>query len=311
MSKIRINDLARELEIKSKAVLDYLQEIDVPDKRSHSSALDDDLAERVRQHFQSTTLEGPRESAPPVSPPLVSKPEVPAAPSTPAAPSHAPAAVKKTFEFHIEPRPMTRTLDEIRESARKAVAPPPPPPAAVRPVERHPEKPAIAAAGPTAAPGAMTQRLGQAIPPASRVPSRIAPQAPAISPSAQEVRPAKPGAEAAVKAGPVAETAAPARAPEFTPAISPGRQVRPAKHAKSPSSSQPIYPGVISPKGAIPSRPPGPRGTHEPRPQHPTASRPVPAAGGVHAAGAPAARQPSHRPAPPFARHQQRPHPVA
>src|SRR5882672_10437984 len=138
MSKIRINDLARELEIKSKAVLDYLQEIDVTDKRSHSSALGDDLAERVRQHFRSTTLvEGPRESAPPALPALVSKPEVSAAaPSTPAAPSHAPAAVKKTFEFHIEPRAMTRSLDEIRESVRKAaVVPPPPPPVAVRPVE--------------------------------------------------------------------------------------------------------------------------------------------------------------------------------
>jgi translation initiation factor IF-2 len=312
MSKIRINDLARELEIKSKAVLDYLQEIDVTDKRSHSSALDDDLAERVRQHFRSTTLvEGPRESAPLVSPALVSKPEVSAAaPSTPGAPSHAPAAVKKTLEFHIEPRGMTRSLDEIRESVRKAVAPPPPP-VAVRPVERHPEKLPVAAAGPIAAPGATTQRLGQAIPPATRVPGRIAPQPPAISPSAQEARPAKPSADTAVKAGPVAETAAPARAPDPTPSVSSAKQVRPAKHAKSPASSQPIYPGVISPKVAVPSRPLGPRGTHEPRPQHPTASRPVPAAGGVHAAGAPGVRQPSHRPAPPFARHQQRPHPVA
>jgi len=38
MGKIRINDLARELEVKSREILDYLLELGVPDKRSHSSA---------------------------------------------------------------------------------------------------------------------------------------------------------------------------------------------------------------------------------------------------------------------------------
>src|SRR5205807_3501610 len=51
MDKIRINDLARELEVKSKAVIDYLPTIGVNDKKSHSSSLDPDLAERVRKHF--------------------------------------------------------------------------------------------------------------------------------------------------------------------------------------------------------------------------------------------------------------------
>jgi translation initiation factor IF-2 len=52
MDKIRINDLARELEVKSKAILDYLPTIGVDDKKSHSSSLDADVVERVRQHFQ-------------------------------------------------------------------------------------------------------------------------------------------------------------------------------------------------------------------------------------------------------------------
>ena len=51
LEKIRINDLARELEIKSKAVIDYLPTIGVDDKKSHSSSLDPELAERVRKHF--------------------------------------------------------------------------------------------------------------------------------------------------------------------------------------------------------------------------------------------------------------------
>src|SRR5260370_41969461 len=39
MDKIRINDLARELEVKSKAILDYLPTIGVDDKKSHSARL--------------------------------------------------------------------------------------------------------------------------------------------------------------------------------------------------------------------------------------------------------------------------------
>ena len=53
MGKIRINELARELEVKSNVVIDYLAEIGIPDKKSHSSALDDDLADKVRAHFHA------------------------------------------------------------------------------------------------------------------------------------------------------------------------------------------------------------------------------------------------------------------
>src|SRR5579883_3650726 len=51
MSKVRINDLARELEVKSKAILDVLPEIGVTEKKTHSSSLEADEAERVRAHF--------------------------------------------------------------------------------------------------------------------------------------------------------------------------------------------------------------------------------------------------------------------
>src|SRR5690348_5652408 len=51
MSKIRINDLARELEVKSKAILDVLTAVGVTEKKTHSSSLELDEAERVRQHF--------------------------------------------------------------------------------------------------------------------------------------------------------------------------------------------------------------------------------------------------------------------
>ena len=48
MSKVRINDLARELEVKSKAILDVLPEVGVTEKKTHSSSIEEDEAEKVR-----------------------------------------------------------------------------------------------------------------------------------------------------------------------------------------------------------------------------------------------------------------------
>ena len=45
---MRINELARELEVKAKAILDYLAEIGIDDKRSHSSAIEDEVAEKIK-----------------------------------------------------------------------------------------------------------------------------------------------------------------------------------------------------------------------------------------------------------------------
>jgi len=52
MSKIRINDLARELEVKSKAILDVLPLVGVTEKKTHSSSVEEDEAEKVRAHFR-------------------------------------------------------------------------------------------------------------------------------------------------------------------------------------------------------------------------------------------------------------------
>src|ERR1700719_1001948 len=54
MSKIRINDLARELEVKSKAILDSLSVVGITEKKTHSSSLEDHEAEKVRVHFQGS-----------------------------------------------------------------------------------------------------------------------------------------------------------------------------------------------------------------------------------------------------------------
>src|SRR3954467_7959057 len=55
MSKVRINDLARELEVKSKAILDALPKVGVTEKKTHSSSLEIDEAERVRKLLSGGT----------------------------------------------------------------------------------------------------------------------------------------------------------------------------------------------------------------------------------------------------------------
>ena len=51
MSKVRINDLARELEVKPRAILDILPELGVEGVKTHSSSLELDEAEKVRARF--------------------------------------------------------------------------------------------------------------------------------------------------------------------------------------------------------------------------------------------------------------------
>ena len=52
MSKVRINDLAREMEVKSRQVLDILAELGLATGKTHSSSLEGDEADKVRAHFE-------------------------------------------------------------------------------------------------------------------------------------------------------------------------------------------------------------------------------------------------------------------
>ena len=64
--KIRINDLARELEVKSRAILDVLPKVGVTEKKTHSSSIEEDEAERVKKYFaehEPSTSRGSRSSA--------------------------------------------------------------------------------------------------------------------------------------------------------------------------------------------------------------------------------------------------------
>src|SRR5258708_4091090 len=54
MNKARINDLARELAEKRKAILGVLTEVGVTEKKTHSSSLEEHEAEKVRVHFRAS-----------------------------------------------------------------------------------------------------------------------------------------------------------------------------------------------------------------------------------------------------------------
>src|ERR1700742_1046423 len=138
--KIRINDLARELEVKSKAILDALDAVGVVEKKTHSSSIEEDEAERVRKYFSSRSGSSSRDrasanevkpridlskiskpgdvlkllrqkeqeqqqpAAPPKPAAVVTKPAAPAATVTAPAPA-APPAAEKPVTVVVAPKP--------------------------------------------------------------------------------------------------------------------------------------------------------------------------------------------------------------
>ena len=63
MKKIRINELARELEVKPGAILDLLPELGVAEKKTHSSSVDEDVAELLRKRLTGAGGEEHRRAA--------------------------------------------------------------------------------------------------------------------------------------------------------------------------------------------------------------------------------------------------------
>src|SRR5258708_3043355 len=51
-NQVRINELARELEVKAKAIIDLLAGYGVTEKKTHSSSIPVDVAEKVRKHLK-------------------------------------------------------------------------------------------------------------------------------------------------------------------------------------------------------------------------------------------------------------------
>jgi translation initiation factor IF-2 len=112
--KVRINDLARELEVKAKVVLEILTQVGVAEKKTHSSSIEVDEAERVKKYYAehgepgSTPSRSARAAAEEFKPKIdlshISKPgdvakaitQKAASPAAPSRPATAPAAPPRT-----------------------------------------------------------------------------------------------------------------------------------------------------------------------------------------------------------------------
>jgi len=333
MGNIRINLLARELEIKSHLILEYLVVLGI-EKKSHSSALDDELADKVREHFRALGEAGEVAEAAPAPPP-----PAPVVSKEPPAPVLEPRKLPDIIKAELQ-HPLTRSLEEIKSAARKTVIPPPPrvvhvpepsmapapavpkpTPAVLKPVP-PPLPPPPPVAPPLAAPAAaLSPAIGGQIAPTPPQEPLVRPVvSPPVSP--KEAPPLKAGGEvpaAAVARGGALREVPPAspKAPEVShlaaSAIAHGKPTRAARVVRrDPSSSQPIYPHVVKPKIA-PVRPVITRRPGEPRPMHPTSARPMAsaAAGALATGGIPSVRPPVARPVAPAPRLASAPPPVA
>src|SRR6516162_3974620 len=182
-TKIRINDLARELEVKSKVILDILAKVGVAEKKTHSSSIEVEEAEAVKKYYQEH-----------------------GEPGTTRGGSRAP--VVEEFKPKIDLSHISKPGDVLKAITQRAVQPatparpaaPPPlrqtvPPAAAVPAKSVPPKPAVPAASaapvapvepPKPAPRMITpQSVAAARPPvAVVVPPPKVPIAPPVPPAA-------------------------------------------------------------------------------------------------------------------------------
>src|SRR5216117_575037 len=281
-NQVRINELARELEVKAKAIIDLLPGYGVTEKKTHSSSIPADVAEKVRKKILGAAEEEAQAEAAakaekeakeaaakaarlrpaaPVAPPQASvapaavKPSAPASPAAPAAKPDAPAAPTATAP-----------------AAPKALTPTPAP--AVLPPAEKPAAPAAAAPKP--------------------IPIRPAPAgAPATPAGARPSAPARP----ATPSGTQPSGNRPAAAALGAVPGRPGGVARPGAPARPlPTGNRgPMPSGPTGNRGPLPdtgreSRPSGPRPGQPMRPQQPGQGRPFTPRSG--APGGPGGRQP-------------------
>jgi len=317
MGKIRINDLARELEVKSRAILDALVAVGFLEKKTHSSAVDEDIAEKVRRYLRGGAMPAPA-AAPAAAPPL-SLPATPAAAAPQAseveevnttAESVATAAPPKASpQPPAAPRPGLRPAPAVAPEAPKA--PPKMPVAPQRPIYRAPSQ-----VHPVPAPASTTPASAAPAPPVPPPAPAAAPVAPAAPrPAAPVLRPATPVApfKPFVHAGtPAPRPTAAAPPPRSAPTIR-RPQLNISPNAATPGA--PLPPAAPTPGRRLivpvaPTRPtytaPPPVRTTHPVPGHPIAGpapgqpiyrRPIPAGArpGVPRPGVvPEGRRPMH-----------------
>ena len=278
-NQVRINELARELEVKAKAIIDLLPQYGVTEKKTHSSSIPADVAEKVRKHLHGVA---DAEAAAEAAAKAEKEAKDAAAKAARLRPAAAPAAPPKPPAPAVAPAP-----------APAAPAAKAPTPAATAPA------PATAPATPTPTPTATTPaRAPIAVPPAAKP----APPAPAAAPattgpSPTPIRPAPP----ARPTGPAAPAQRPAAAPRpgqdgsaQPSAVRPAAAAPAAPAARPAAATRPPMPTGGN-RGPVPGTTPGsqqrqgPRPGQPMRPMQPQGGRPFPnRQGGPSGAGGPA-----------------------
>jgi translation initiation factor IF-2 len=283
MKKIRINELARELEVKAHEILDRLAELGVTEKKTHSSSIDEDVAIKLRRLFGHEVPEEAPEAPPaPAAPP---EERMPALVETLPPPEAAPAAY---------PAPAA-VEEKAAEPAAETLAP-------GRPAGRpsHPIRPPLAGTQP-APPAPVAQTPPAAV---------VAPGRP-VPPPPKPVPPLKPGQVLSGPRQPLPPGTAEAILPAAPPAGKPGTAARPLAppHAAAPpAAAGAALPGAPKPparplagqpaaRPVVPPRPDLVAKLSQPRAATPGMPAPPPPRPGVPArpAGAPVPGQPIYR----------------
>ncbi|MGP0073586.1 MAG: translation initiation factor IF-2 [Bryobacteraceae bacterium] len=238
MSKIRINELARQLEIPSHEIIDMLPELGVTEKKTHSSSVDEPVAEIIRQrvHGGSGTALRPADTSVAVADFEPSEPPARHEPSAPlAAPEHPTRIPVPDLEAPLaspaQEAPVN-TAPQIDEPLRSKPAPLRPPLSSGGTAPLHPPLrtgPVPARPLPTPRPGQILSGPRQPLPPAA---SSAAPMPPASI--------TLPGPPVARATPPTAEAGAPLASP------TPGTPLRP--QPRQNLAGQPAARPVVPPR---------------------------------------------------------------
>jgi len=255
--KIRINDLARELEVKSRAILDVLDIVGVTEKKTHSSSLEADEAEKVRKHFASKSGPASRDRA-----------------------SAGDVRPKLDLSKISKPGDVLKLLREKEQQQQHPPAPPRPAPAA--PVVTAPVVTPPVVTAPVAPPPVVVEkpRFIVPLPPKTAVvmPPVAKPAAPppvhAPAPAAPVVQ-EKPAAPPAVVVTPPHPPAVVVSAPPPAPAPPASTQAAPPPSASAPAPARPAPQQPIVPQRRMITPQTGPRPVyHAPAPPPPVVRPP-------------------------------------
>jgi len=303
--KIRINDLARELEVKSKVILDILAKVGVTEKKTHSSSIEVDEAEKVKhyyqQHGEPGSTRGSRSAVPVdefkpkidlshISKPgdvlkaitqKAAQPQVPQRPATPVVPQPTKTAAARPSA--VAPKPSV-TASPTASATPAAPAEPKPAPRFITP-QSVARPPAAVFIPPKATPAATpVQSAAPATRPSEPV---IEDQIPAtqaevpIEGIAEAASPAEARSSAPAATAPSAAAVPPAATRVSSPATRPGSVMSPDQVVPRPSPPPAVRPGqpIGGPQRRLIVPQTGPRPVYTAPPQAPPTPRPSASAG--------------------------------